>query len=277
MKLWLRAGTLLFPLGVLAIPPSVAVSQSDRAEEFDGRIEPSRSVLVAAPKDGILAAVHVDVGDVVTVGQELARLNSQSDELYLALAEQRLASTADDARARATMAEVDARIARREPLIDDELIPEVEREELRQRRVQAEIDVQAAAEARRLNELERDRARYEVERDRLCAPISGVVVERLLSGGEGVERSRSGIVRLSALDPLRIEVALPLRLLHRLHVGDPAWVRTELDSKESREARVLSIARSVDTASATFLVRLELDNRDLALPEGLRCQVRFSP
>ena len=46
MKLWLRAGTLLFPLGVLAIPPSVALSPSDRAEEFDGRIEPSRLSLI---------------------------------------------------------------------------------------------------------------------------------------------------------------------------------------------------------------------------------------
>lgn len=281
MKPWLRTVTLLLPLTLLSNLPSAALSASDGpsegGDEFDGRIEPSQSVLVAAPKDGLLAAVTVDVGDVVSAGQELARLDSQSDELYLALTEQRLASTADEMRARASLTDADTRLLRRAPLFDDELIPEIERDELKQRRLLAEIDLQAAAEKRRLNELERDRARYEVDRDRLCAPISGVVVERLLSAGEHVEGSQSGIVRISALDPLRIEVTLPLRLLNRLHAGDRAWVRTEDDPQQSREARVRSVARSVDTASATFIVRLELDNHDLALPEGLRCKVRFAP
>jgi len=275
MKPWLRSAILLVPLSLSSYSPSAANPQEDRGDEFDGRVEPSKSVLVAAPKDGLLAAVTVDVGDVVGAGQEIARLETKGDELYLALAEQRLAASADETRARATIADVDARLARLAPLFDDEIIPESERDDLKQRRLLAEIDLQAAAERRRVNELERDRARYEVERARLCAPIAGVVVERLLSAGEHVEHARSGIVRIAALDPLRIEVTVPLRLLNRLQAGDRAWVRAEDDPQRSREARVRSVARSVDTASATFVVRLEIDNPDLALPEGIRCKVRF--
>lgn len=277
MKLWLCAGTLVVPLCFLAHHLSASQTAAAVDDSFDGRIEPARSVLVAAPKDGILVEVSVDVGSVVSAGDVLARLDARADELALALADTRASAKSDELRARATIEDIDARIARRAPLYDEQLLPSAERDELAQHRRVAEVDLVSAAEKTKLAELDVQRARFELERDRVVAPLSGVVVERFLSPGEWVGRAQPGVVRIAALDPLRVEATLPLRLLDRVHVGDLAWVRAENEAGRERQARVLAVARAVDTASATFVVRLELENHDLALPAGLRCRVRFTP
>ncbi|MBK7877334.1 MAG: efflux RND transporter periplasmic adaptor subunit [Planctomycetes bacterium] len=282
MKLWLCAGTLVVPLCLLPhsthFSTQAATPQHDaQTDTFDGRVGPSNSVLVAASKDGILIDVALDVGAVVAAGDPVARLDPRVDALALALAEERLASTADEARARATIADIDERVARRAALYDEKLLPESERDDFAQRRRLAEVDLLAAAEKHRLAALERDRALLELERDTVVAPIAGVVVERLLAAGEYVGRSQPAIVRIAALDPLRVEVTLPLRLWSDLHVGDRADVEAESEPGRWREARVTAVSRSIDTASATFVTRLELPNPNLALPTGLRCRVRLAP
>ena len=103
--------------------------------------------------------------------------------------------------------------------------------------------------------------------------MSGLVVERLMAPGEVVERET--IMRIAAIDMLRVEVILPSRLFGRVQPGDPAQITPEAPYDRARKAEVAIVDRIIDGASGTFGVRLLLPNPDHDLPGGLRCRVRL--
>ena len=105
------------------------------------------------------------------------------------------------------------------------------------------------------------------------SPVSGVVVERLMSPGERVEEET--ILKIAQIDPLRVEVILPSSAFGRVKVGMRAAVVPEFPSDTVHVAPVTIVDRVVDAASGTFGVRLELPNPDHEIPVGLHCQVRF--
>jgi len=57
------------------------------------------------------------------------------------------------------------------------------------------------------------------------SPINGVVVERLLTSGEFTKQAP--ILRLAQIDPLRVEVIVPVALFGRIKVGHSAEVYPE--------------------------------------------------
>jgi multidrug efflux pump subunit AcrA (membrane-fusion protein) len=83
------------------------------------------------------------------------------------------------------------------------------------------------------------------------------------------------LVTVSQVDPLNVEVFLPLSQSGRVHVGNIAEVRPEDPLGGSYRATVTVVDHVFDAASGTIGVRLEIPNPDYALPAGLKCQIRF--
>jgi preprotein translocase subunit SecA len=83
------------------------------------------------------------------------------------------------------------------------------------------------------------------------------------------------IMRLAQLDPLRVEVFVPVARLGEIAVGKKAEVMPQAPVNGTYIARVTIVDRVADAASGTFGVRLELPNRDYRLPAGMKCKVRF--
>ena len=107
------------------------------------------------------------------------------------------------------------------------------------------------------------------------SPVSGVVVDRLLSPGELVNDNDSAILTVAQIDPLSVEVIVPVSLLKEIQVGQPAEIEPEPPFSKVVIANVKVVDRVVDAGSGTFRVRLELPNSDHRLPAGLKCTVRF--
>ena len=105
------------------------------------------------------------------------------------------------------------------------------------------------------------------------SPIAGVVVERLQHPGELVKQEP--ILKLAQIDPLRIEVFAPLAMLGHVKVGSMAEIRPSSLPGGTYNARVTIVNKVMDSASATFGIRLELPNPDHRLPAGLHCSVHF--
>ena len=84
------------------------------------------------------------------------------------------------------------------------------------------------------------------------------------------------IIRISQLDPLNVEVVLPVAIHGLIYREMTAEVRPEAPFDEVRSAKVVIVDRVIDAASGTFGVRLELSNSDLRLPAGLKCSVEFN-
>jgi hypothetical protein len=79
------------------------------------------------------------------------------------------------------------------------------------------------------------------------------------------------------LDPLHVEVIVPVEYLGRITPGMRAEVTPVVSSQGMHVATVTRVDRVADAASGTFGVRLSLSNPDYAIPGGLRCQLGFLP
>lgn len=133
---------------------------------------------------------------------------------------------------------------------------------------------QAELSNRRLADLELNRTTAEVALRTIRSPINGVVVERYMHPGEFPKQER--VLKLAQIDPLRVEVYAPVSMLSKVTVGMQAVVKPEDPVKGEYRAKVTVVDKVVDAASGTFGIRLEVPNRDMKLPAGLKCTVQFS-
>lgn len=209
-------------------------------------ITPYRVAAVGSSASGVLEAVEVERGDRVRAGDVIARLRSGVER-----------AAVDLAKARAEFEQ--RRVARNEDLGEDELISEHDRDEMLTQSLIANLEL---AEANELLEMRTIRS-----------PLTGVVVERSHSPGELVQESP--IATVAQIDPLNVEVVLPVALFGSIAVGDAARVLPAEPVGGDFAAKVVIVDQVIDAASGTFGVRLELPNQDFALPAGLQCRVRF--
>lgn len=210
-------------------------------------ITPSLVVAVGSPASGVLETVEVERGDRVRTGQVIARLRSGVER-----------AAVDLAKARAEFEQ--RRVARNADLDQDELISEHERDEMRTQSVIAGLELSEA------NEL--------LEMRTIRSPLDGVVVERSRSPGELIQET--AIATVARIDPLYVEVVLPVALFGGIAVGDTAQVAPAAPVGGVYSAKVVIVDQVIDAASGTFGVRLALPNRDAKLPAGLQCRVQFA-
>jgi multidrug efflux pump subunit AcrA (membrane-fusion protein) len=103
--------------------------------------------------------------------------------------------------------------------------------------------------------------------------VEGVVVERMMSPGESAENRP--IVKIARIDPLNVEIIVPVDDFGAIRVGMQAEVTPRYPGATVQKATVTVVDRVVDAASDTFGVRLLLPNPDYESPGGVRCGIRF--
>jgi len=221
---------------------------SARAEplELECLLAPHLTVKIGSPVPGALAAVPVDRGQVVRKGQVVATLDSRAQIDAVSLAKTRVEFTR-------------RRVERNQDLYRDELLSDQQKDEM-----------ETEAELARLELQERE---TQVEIRQIRSPINGVVVERFKGPGEYVQETE--ILSLAQIDPINVEVVVPVGYFGQIRPGMMAEVRPEAPVEDVFQAKVTIVDKVIDAASSTFGVRLEIPNPDLALPSGLRCDVAF--
>ncbi len=205
-------------------------------------LEPSSDVEIGTPAQGVLVEVAVDRSDAVARGDLLARLNDGVERAAIQVQETRAAFNR-------------RHLERTEDLGAQRMMSDQEIDEIR-------TDYELARG-------ELARAREELALRAIRSPIDGVVVERRFGEGDLVQAEP--VFRLMALDPLHVEVVLPVGFFGTLEMGSEKiiWL-PEIERTVS--ARIINIDRVIDPRSSTFRVRLELPNPGLAIPSGLRCE-----
>jgi hypothetical protein len=83
------------------------------------------------------------------------------------------------------------------------------------------------------------------------------------------------MLRLAQIDPLRVEVIVPVSAFGMIEVGQIAIVQPEEPVVGNYQAEIVIVDRVADAASGTFRVALDLPNPDYSLPSGLKCMVQF--
>lgn len=268
-----RAAARLALSVLLAIALVSAGPVPAAAQGFDCLIEPNASVPVAFPVEGLIETVTVDRGDLVKAGQVLATLESSVERASVLLAQARAEV---ESAMKSNQVRVDfgvRRFVRTDEMYKKDLVPFKDLDEAETAKILAEISVLEARENTKIAELELARAKAALELRTLRSPVTGVVVERAVHPGEHTKQTP--ILKLAQIDPLRVEVIVPVAQLGRIAVGMRAEVTPEAPVNGAYQARVTVVDRVVDAASGTFGVRLELPNPAYRLPAGLKCKVRF--
>lgn len=238
---------------------------------LDCMIQPHQVVQVGSPAPGVIGHILVERGDLVQRGQPLVQLNASVERAALAVARERAGQTGD-----ATVATSSRELARRELLRAEELheqqyVSKTYLDKLRAEAGVAEGRSDQAKERRSLSTREAELAAAQLEQRTVRAPITGVVLERLMSPGEYVDQKP--MLRLAAIDPLRVDVLVPAAAFGQVRPGMVGRVTPEILDRSVHRATVKTVDRVIDAASNTFRVRLELPNPGHVLPAGLRCKL----
>ncbi len=260
--------TWMVVMAVLALWPIPSM-----AAEFRGLIEPHRVIKVGSPQPGVLASVDVERGDFVKKGQALATLQSGVEKAAMEVARYRAQMEGGIKAKQANLDFFGVKKARIEQLYKKQLAAQAEFDEAEANRLVSEMQLKEALENKQLSELDYQRAKEVVERMTIRSPVDGVVVERFMSPGEYVEKDP--IVKVAEIDPLNVEVIMPVANLLSVKEGMHATVLPEAPVNGRYTAVVKIVDRVVDAASGTFGVRLQLANPGYRLPAGLKSRVIF--
>ena len=266
LKKWLLGLSVV----VLLLP---VVGIADDLSGFDCVIEPHMVVELSSDEDGIIEQVFVDRGDRVEADQAVAKLESGVEEASLNYASERAGMEAEIHSHEVSWAYGLKNQKRISELSKQQAIALNELDRVRAETRIEKFKMLQAKENKRLAELEHARSIETLKRHTIHSPINGVVVERYLNPGESAEDKP--ILKLAQINPLRVEVVLPVSQFGKIRKGQGAVVYPEAGIGGEFESSVSIVDSVLDAASGTFRVRLSLPNPDYALTSGLRCRIEF--
>ncbi len=259
----------------LAACASIAVTCAQAAdnhkERFDCLIEPMMVTEVGSPVQGVIKSIAVERSSLVEKGQVLAELESDVEIASLEQARARARMTGEIEARRADLALALQSMARIDELFSRKMVSSQQKDEADAEVQMAKMALQQAVERKDLAGYELRWASQVVQRRTIRSPISGVVVELQAFPGEFVYENP--IMTIAQIDPLRVEVILPVELFGTLEQGMQAEVYPEVADSDKYAAKVTVVDRLIDTGSSTFGARLELLNAEHQIPGGQRCEL----
>jgi len=261
----------LSALVVLVMVGAVGAAQSGGIEAVT---RPSSDVTLKFVQPGRLAAVDVVQGDRVAEGDVLVRLDDEVERLELARLE---AAAENRVHVEAAEAQVAQRRADLKKLQWAGQKGAATEWEIEHARLDVTIGELAVAKA----EFDHDqagreyrRAKAALDRMRLVSPIAGVVERLFVEQGEAVQALEE-VVRVVRIDPLWIDVPVPLETARGLAKGAAANVRFPGPKGQTVQGKIIHVSSVADAAAETLTVRIEAPNR-AGRPAGERVRVEFA-
>lgn len=206
-----------------------------------GSIAPNEVIEVKAETDGIVKEIGFDEGQRVEKGA-----------LLVALDETKLQAELHEAEANAQLSR--ATFARTEQLFRDNLLS------------QQEYDQAAATFA--MTQAALERRERDLKDARVVAPFAGLTGARQISPGQVISRN-STLTWLVDLDPVKIEVTVPERVLNQLRIGQAVEFKVAAFPDETFQGDVYFISPQLDAGTRTALVKARIPNADHKLRGGM--------
>ena len=273
-----------------AVAAAAPAESPSMALEVSSLLRPVEQVDVPAREAGVLAEVNVTEGQLVEVGQALARI----DDAEARAAEEHALFEFEIARSNAEntvsvrfaekaveVAQAELRRAKESNEKYQKSISESEMDRLRltvekgQLEVkQAEHALQVAGFQRRMKESDQRAAQQRVQRHAITAPLGGVVVQVIRRRGEWVKPG-DVVVRILRLDRLRAEGFLKLQSWRDDLGGRPVRLLVAVPQAPAAEfpGKVVFVDPEIDPVNSQVRVWAEVENRGLQLRPGMRAKM----
>lgn len=240
-------------------------------------IVPSAVVDLSVSQPGVVRAVHVGRGDSVVAGDVLIELDDSAIAVEIAVAERRATDETQLNGIAQRIEVLGAQLERMKSLTERALARQNDLDRLEDQLLALYQERDRLIAARDLAALDLQRVQAQLAQRVLYSPTGGIVTERVVEPGEYASEQRP-VLTVAALDPLHVELFLPLSLRDRIAVGDDIIVLPDAGGTEDDmelTATVDVIDSVSDAASGTFGVRLTMPNPDLTLPAGVLCRVNI--
>jgi RND family efflux transporter MFP subunit len=244
---------------------------------FECLIEPRQVVALKSSVEGLIERIHVDRGDVVKQGQVLIELDAGVDTARLDLARFKAGMEGAIHAAESRVDFAAKKLQRQQDLYQQKFVSTHDRDEAEANKNQAEAELLEARDNKRLAQLEVHEYEETLRLKTIRSPVNGVVMERSHHPGEVTHGGddQVAILKLAEIDPLYVEVILPVSTLGKINVGESVKILPEVPVSGQFTAQVKVVDQVVDAASGTFGVRLELPNPGYRIPAGIRCEAVF--
>ena len=286
----------------------VAIAKTGVLEEtiaYIGTTQPMREVSLRAQVEGRLLSLQVNVGDPVTKGQILARLDDSllvtsvtQGEAELAALNSEVAraqtqvqnarAQAEQANAELQQAQVDAErlrslsqagaIAKQQAELGQTSALTAQ-QKLNAATAQISTEQQAVAAAKGRVEAQRATIAQAKERQSytlIASPISGVVLEKVTEPGNLVQPGGE-VLRLGDFSNVKVVVPVSELALSQIQVGTPVQVRLDAFANDEITGRVTRISPAADASARQIPIEITIPNSKGKIGSGLLARVSFEP
>jgi membrane fusion protein, multidrug efflux system len=255
----------------------VTAADSERVVKLPGELLPFESVALVARVAGYVDTMAVDRGTAVRKGQIIATLVAPEVAAQVAAARaqvgaavaRRAETDAQLATARLTYERLKAASATTGAVAGLELL----RAEESVKSATASLEAQAQAVTAAQASLEAVRALESYLR--VVAPFSGRITERLVHPGALVGPSTGPLVRLEQTGRLRLVLSIPEQQYGGIPAGRRIAFTVAAHPGRMFTAPLARVAGSLDAATRSMVVELDVDNRDGALAPGMFPEVTW--
>jgi RND family efflux transporter MFP subunit len=259
--------------------------------KLPGTMQAATEAPILARTDGYLKRRLVDIGDRVQAGQLLAEIDAPELDQQVNQAEaaiQQVQAAVEQAQANLAQGAANRDLARitadrLKKLNDRGISPQQDADQARAQLAAQEASVQALekgilAQRSNLAAATANLARLqEVQSYRLVkAPFSGVITLRNVDVGALVSSGTTLLYRIAQTGTLRTYVNVPQGSVDAVRVGQTAAVTVSHLPGQSLRGTVARTANSLDPASRTMLVQVDVPNTDGALFPGTYAEVDLS-
>ena len=243
-----------------------------------GELKPVTQVNIGTEISGVVESVDVDFNSTVTVGQTLAKVNTEKLEAQAAQARAALRSAeAKQQVSEATMAEAEADLARLQHVreLSGGRVPskqEMDSQEATVKRAhadQASAAAQVAQSQASLTAIETD-----MKKAIIRSPISGIVLDRQVDPGQTVAASFQTPTLFTLaqdLTKMRLIVDVDEADIGNVRVGQTAQFRVDAYPDRSFSSKVSEVRSTPKTSNGvvTYQTVLAVDNSERLLQPGM--------
>ncbi|MCU0960085.1 MAG: efflux RND transporter periplasmic adaptor subunit [Pirellulaceae bacterium] len=261
-------------IGLACAALTLAGAGLARAAEYDGFTEPYRKVNVASVETGTIKSLEVREGARVEKGQVVARLD---DDVYVALVAIADESMRAQGALKSAEAELNMRRERWEKLTVLRNQGHARQEEVERAYADVEIAEARVLSARELMEVKRleyEKAKIQLARRAIVAPLSGVVSAVRKDEGEFVAPNDPYVAEIVMLDPLLATFSIPSREAAALEPGAAVQVFLD-DAARFVAGEVDTVAPVTDAESGTVRVKIRITNLQGQFRCGERCTLQL--
>lgn len=208
-------------------------------------LEADNEAQVSARAGGEIRQIHVEEGQHVKAGDLLITLDGERLRL-------------DSLKSAANLAKLQQEYRRQVELHEKGLVAATNYEDLKFR-----LEAQQAAH---------DLAKLQYSYTRITAPISGIVVNRLVKNGQSVNPG-DAVMWITDPDSLLARIKVPQSELGKFAIGQPASLQFDALPGLEQDARVSRISPTVDPSTGTFRMQISIDAAQGKIAAGMFSRV----